>query len=78
VDFVYLQRECGLTQGNLSRHLSKLEEAGRIFLEGLGDDQTASPERAALPSRAIPTKCASSPILHRTVILSGVLTTNCK
>lgn len=27
-DFVYLQRECALTQGNLSSHLSKLEEAG--------------------------------------------------
>jgi DNA-binding transcriptional ArsR family regulator len=26
-DFVYLQRECGLTQGNLSSHLAKLEEA---------------------------------------------------
>ena len=26
-DFVYLQRECGLTQGNLSSHLSRLEEA---------------------------------------------------
>jgi len=24
-DFVYLQRECALTQGNLSSHLSKLE-----------------------------------------------------
>ena len=29
-DFVYLQRECGLTQGNLSSHLSKLEDAGYI------------------------------------------------
>ena len=26
-DFVYLQRECAFTQGNLSSHLSKLEEA---------------------------------------------------
>jgi DNA-binding transcriptional ArsR family regulator len=26
-DFLYLQRECGLTQGNLSSHLAKLEEA---------------------------------------------------
>jgi DNA-binding transcriptional ArsR family regulator len=31
-DFVYLQRECGLTQGNLSSHLSKLEEAGYITI----------------------------------------------
>jgi DNA-binding transcriptional ArsR family regulator len=27
-DFLYLQRECGLTQGNLSSHLAKLEDAG--------------------------------------------------
>ena len=26
-DFIYLQNECGLTQGNLSSHLAKLEEA---------------------------------------------------
>jgi DNA-binding MarR family transcriptional regulator len=26
-DFLYLQRECGLTQGNLSSHLAKLEDA---------------------------------------------------
>ena len=25
-DFVYLQRECALTQGNLSSHLSRLEQ----------------------------------------------------
>ena len=26
-DFLYLQRECGFTPGNLSSHLSKLENA---------------------------------------------------
>jgi DNA-binding transcriptional ArsR family regulator len=31
-DFVYLQRECGLTQGNLSSHLSKLEEAAYLTI----------------------------------------------
>ena len=31
-DFVYLQRECGFTQGNLSCHLGKLEEAGYITI----------------------------------------------
>jgi DNA-binding HxlR family transcriptional regulator len=31
-DFVYLQRECGLTQGNLSSHLAKLEEAGYLTI----------------------------------------------
>ena len=25
-DFIYLQNECGLTQGNLSSHLARLEE----------------------------------------------------
>lgn len=32
-DFLYLQRECGLTQGNLSSHLAKLEEAGYVLIE---------------------------------------------
>ena len=32
-DFLYLQRETGLTKGNLSSHLSKLEEAGYIEIE---------------------------------------------
>jgi DNA-binding transcriptional ArsR family regulator len=32
-DFLYLQREAGLTQGNLSRHLTKLEEAGYVKIE---------------------------------------------
>jgi DNA-binding MarR family transcriptional regulator len=32
-DFLYLQRETGLTKGNLSSHLAKLEEAGYIAIE---------------------------------------------
>ena len=32
-DFLYLQRETGLTKGNLSAHLSKLEEAGYVKIE---------------------------------------------
>ncbi len=32
-DFLYLQRECELTQGNLSSHLIKLEEAGYVKIE---------------------------------------------
>jgi DNA-binding HxlR family transcriptional regulator len=32
-DFLYLQRECGLTQGNLSSHLAKLEEAKYELIE---------------------------------------------
>jgi DNA-binding MarR family transcriptional regulator len=32
-DFVFLQRATGLTKGNLSSHLSKLEEAGLVTIE---------------------------------------------
>jgi len=32
-DFLYLQRETGLTKGNLSAHLSKLEGAGYVKIE---------------------------------------------
>lgn len=32
-DFLYLLRETGLTKGNLSAHLIKLEEAGYIEIE---------------------------------------------
>lgn len=32
-DFLYLQRETGLTKGNLSSHLAKLEEAGYVEIE---------------------------------------------
>lgn len=32
-DFLYLQRETGLTKGNLSAHLSKLEDAGYVQIE---------------------------------------------
>lgn len=32
-DFLYLQRESGLTKGNLSFHLAKLEEAGYVAIE---------------------------------------------
>jgi DNA-binding MarR family transcriptional regulator len=32
-DFLYLQRETGLTKGNLTIHLSKLEDAGYIRIE---------------------------------------------
>jgi DNA-binding MarR family transcriptional regulator len=32
-DFLYLQRESGLTKGNLSSHLLKLEQAGYIQIQ---------------------------------------------
>jgi DNA-binding MarR family transcriptional regulator len=33
VDYVFLMRQTGLTWGNLSTHLSRLEEAGYIKIE---------------------------------------------
>jgi DNA-binding MarR family transcriptional regulator len=33
VDFLYLLNETGLTKGNLSSHLGKLEEAGYVVIE---------------------------------------------
>lgn len=33
IDFVFLKRVTGLSWGNLSKHLSKLEEAGYVVLE---------------------------------------------
>jgi len=32
-DFVFLQRAAGLTKGNLSSHLAKLEEAGLVSVQ---------------------------------------------
>ena len=32
-DFLYLQRETGLTKGNLSVHLTRLEEAGYVSIQ---------------------------------------------
>ena len=32
-DFLYLQREGGFTQGNLSGHLARLEEAGYVEIQ---------------------------------------------
>jgi len=32
-DFLYLQRLTGLSKGNLSSHLSKLEDAGLVVIE---------------------------------------------
>ena len=32
-DFLYLQRETGLTRGNLSSHLARLEEGGYVQIE---------------------------------------------
>jgi DNA-binding MarR family transcriptional regulator len=32
-DFLFLQRETGLTKGNLSSHLAKLEQAGYVEIE---------------------------------------------
>jgi DNA-binding MarR family transcriptional regulator len=39
IDFVYLKRVTGLSWGNLSTHLSKLEEAGYVELEKTFQDK---------------------------------------
>ncbi|MDR3702453.1 MAG: transcriptional regulator [Candidatus Sulfopaludibacter sp.] len=39
-DFLYLQREGGFTQGNLSGHLSKLEDAGYVRIRKLFKGKT--------------------------------------
>ena len=31
-DFLYIQKECDFTQGNLSSHLAKLDQAGYVFI----------------------------------------------
>lgn len=31
-DFLYIQKECEFTQGNLSSHLAKLDEAGFVYI----------------------------------------------
>jgi len=45
-DFLYVMRETGLTQGNLSSHLAKLEAAGYVAvgedLRGQGPRNTAA------------------------------------
>jgi DNA-binding MarR family transcriptional regulator len=32
-DFLYIQRECGFTQGNLASHLARLEESSYVLIE---------------------------------------------
>ena len=39
IDFVYLKRVTELSWGNLSRHLSKLEEAGYVEMEKTFQDK---------------------------------------
>ena len=31
-DFLYIQKECGFTQGNLSSHLAKLDESKYVYI----------------------------------------------
>ncbi len=45
-DFLYLQRETGLTKGNLSAHLTRLEEAAYIRIE--------KTYRGKVPADAVP------------------------
>ncbi|GAB4446379.1 MAG: hypothetical protein Kow00120_16500 [Anaerolineae bacterium] len=39
-DFLYLQRETGLTKGNLSSHLTRLEDAGYVTIEKTFEGKT--------------------------------------
>lgn len=39
-DFLYLLRETGLTKGNLSSHLSRLEEGGYVEIEKTFEGKT--------------------------------------
>ena len=41
-DFLYLLSESGLTKGNLSSHLAKLEKAGYVDIEKTFRDKTPS------------------------------------
>jgi len=54
-DFIYLMNATGLTRGNLSSHLSKLEDAGYVTVEKTFEGKTprtllmlSGPGRAAL------------------------------
>ena len=56
-----LKRMCGLTDGNLSRHLQVLQEAGLVDIEKGYDrnrPQTVVPNHAARARGAISTICA--------------------
>jgi DNA-binding transcriptional ArsR family regulator len=51
-DFLFLQRITGLTKGNLSSHLSKLEEAGLVEIEKrFVDKKTQTLVRLSDPGR---------------------------
>ena len=58
-DFLYLQREGGFTQGNLSGHLSKLEEAGYIRIRKMfkGKVPLTVCELSAAGEKALRTYC---------------------
>jgi len=52
-DFVYLRRATSMTQGNLSAHLRRLEEAGYISIEKrFVDDKPNTLCRLTQPGRA--------------------------
>jgi DNA-binding transcriptional ArsR family regulator len=65
IDFVSLRDLLDLTDGNLSRHLSTLEEAGYISIEKTFDGRkrrtwSAPPGRGAGPSPRRSPRCARS------------------
>jgi DNA-binding MarR family transcriptional regulator len=48
-DFLYLQKQAGLTKGNLSSHIAKLEEAG--YVEVRRPDPDVAPAADELGNR---------------------------
>ena len=48
-DFLYLQRLTGLTKGNLSSHLAKLEDAGLVSIEKSFQGKTPNTQLALTP-----------------------------
>ena len=50
-DFIFLMRETGLTKGNLSSHLNKLEGAG--YIDVVKEFLTLDPEKLKLKATAV-------------------------
>jgi DNA-binding transcriptional ArsR family regulator len=51
-DFIFLQRETGLTKGNLSSHLARLEAAGYVRIEKMFRGKPPPQFLACVPMKA--------------------------
>ena len=65
-DFIFLMRQTGLTQGNLSAHLSKLESAGFLKIKKgfVGEDPTGDLRSACIIDRMT---CFSSSVVEASI-----------